>query len=145
MIENEIDIFISFDEDDTRVNVNCYGHFVYPFKVESVYVWPAIVYLLGFKRCCLLVQLQVRLFTCSASRLVVSYAPIVPSASPFVNPYRDEFQNYWKVFLLAPWVSFGIRNTDHHDRNDDDGEHGDCDDVVGHVFPFVACDDLIIL
>jgi hypothetical protein len=75
VIENEVDIFISFDEDDTRVNVNCYGHVVYPFKVESVYVWPAIVYLLGFKGHCLLVRLQVAvvylfsfkwlLFTCS--------------------------------------------------------------------------------
>ena len=31
---------------------------------------------------------------------VVSCACIIPKASPFVNPYRDEFQNYWKVFYL---------------------------------------------
>ena len=104
-------------------------------------------------RHCLLVRLQALLFTCSTSSAVVYLfrfkaccflCPHYTIAVVVCQARSRTIPELLESFLLTPWVSFGIRNTDHHDRNDDDGEHGDCDDVVGHVFPFVACDDLII-
>jgi len=92
-------------------------HCFYPFKVCCIVsrhcllvrLQVAVVYLFSFKRCCLLVQLQVRLFTWSASSVVVSYECIIPSLAQLVKPKL-------KLFLPCNQVRLQVQCSSHHHR-----------------------------